>query len=136
MWRKSATGRMEWFNAAFITYFLNPRNVKPSDYLGANDYQVWPKGIAHQFRKADKWVMQTGLIFAGAELTEVEPGIFEEVRAIKFPFRGGTFGVAIPAALQDTDAARHIENIVLLKKLERRERELTAVLNAADSGLN
>lgn len=62
IWVKNADEdfRMEWLNLAYVDTFLRPYGLVAGDYLGKNDYSVWPQDIADEFRKHDRRALAVG----------------------------------------------------------------------------
>lgn len=56
-WAKDLNGKMIWINAEYSLRF----GIKPSEYEGRDDYEVWPLAIAEKFRRHDLQIIKTGL---------------------------------------------------------------------------
>lgn len=56
-WAKDLNGKMIWINTEYSLRF----GIKPSEYEGRDDYEVWPLPVAETFRRHDLQVMKTGL---------------------------------------------------------------------------
>lgn len=59
MWMKDTDGKMVFLNSIYEELFLSPRGYSMNDYLGKNDYAVWPNEIAKAFMANDKKVIRT-----------------------------------------------------------------------------
>lgn len=94
-WFKDASGRVLFANAAYDRLYLRPRGYVLTDYVGQDDYAVWPKDIADAFRANDQRVMETGQHIVIAETIEM-PGGPEKHLFIKYPRRLG--GVVVGVA--------------------------------------
>lgn len=53
MWIKDMNGKMLYLNDEYEKIFLIPRGVRALNYIGNDDFSVWPKKIAEEFRKND-----------------------------------------------------------------------------------
>lgn len=56
-WAKDLNGKMIWINTEYSLRF----DIKPSEYEGRDDYEVWPLPIAEKFRRNDLNVIKSGL---------------------------------------------------------------------------
>ncbi len=59
-WFKDTNGKVLYANRAYEEKFLLPRGYTLSDYVGHDDYAVWPKETADAFRANDQEIMRTG----------------------------------------------------------------------------
>lgn len=56
-WAKDMDGKMLWINSEYSMQF----GIKPNEYEGRTDYDVWPFEIAEKLRKHDLEVARSGL---------------------------------------------------------------------------
>ena len=101
-WQKSKNGVMMSLNDVYVDIFLKPRNIAKYQYLGYTDYDVWPKKIADEFTRNDKWVIENGKKWQGYE-TVIVNGNITQWRIIKWPIWNekmteivGVAGLAMP----------------------------------------
>jgi hypothetical protein len=59
MWMKDTKGTMIFLNDYYEDALLAPMSHSMRDYLGKNDYAIWPKDIAEKSISNDKAVMRT-----------------------------------------------------------------------------
>lgn len=85
MWIKDPSGKILSCNKAYESIFLRPRGYKMTDYIGADDFAVWPKHIAEKFRKNDKEVLDSGNVWVGEETIVGQDDIELQTRIIKYP---------------------------------------------------
>lgn len=57
VWYKDRFGIMRYINPAYCAKF----NIRPVDYIGKRDIEVWPKEVAEQFTKNDNSVLERGV---------------------------------------------------------------------------
>lgn len=106
-WAKDLHGKMIWINTEYSLRF----GIKPSEYEGRDDYEVWPLPIAEKFRRNDLNVIKTGLT---TKFTEEVPDTWGDDSAIlnkwtvwKFPIydNNGNItavgGIAAPANFEN-----------------------------------
>jgi PAS domain-containing protein len=55
-WAKDDKGNMIWLNSAYEKEF----NVDKTDYIGHNDYDIWPEEIAAKFKLNDNDIIKNG----------------------------------------------------------------------------
>lgn len=101
MWLKGVDGEMLSINPAYEDVFLAPRGKSMGDYIGQNDYNVWPKEIADKFWQNDLRVIRTRKTWRGREDIMNAAGGIEQWNIIKYPrFSGRTIigiaGMAFP----------------------------------------
>ena len=101
VWSKDLDGVVLYCNDLYEELFLTPRGYTALDYVGRDDFSVWPDEIARQFRKHDAQVLLTGEIFYGVELVEEGDGERHPWIIVKHPryrhgIKSGVGGFAIP----------------------------------------
>lgn len=84
-WIKDASGRVLSCNTAYEQAFLTPRGYTMSDYVGHDDFAVWPTNIAEDFRENDEMVRKTRTVWIGEENIENGDGTVTKTRIIKYP---------------------------------------------------
>lgn len=84
-WIKDASGRVLSCNKAYEDAFLRPRGYAISDYVGHDDFAVWPEAIAKDFRENDEMVRKSRSVWSGEEKIENVDGSFTKTRVIKYP---------------------------------------------------
>lgn len=106
MWIKDNNGRVLSANKAYEDLFLKPRGYTLMDYVNKDDFSVWPKDIADEFRLNDQRVHKDGKVWDGEETVVNEAGVRYQCRIIKYPryMAGinepfGIAGVAVPEKL-------------------------------------
>ena len=95
-WLKSTDGIMLRLNKAYEDLFLRPLNYTRSDYIGNDDYAIFSKDIADNFRKHDRYVLKIGKPVTFMETVIMPDGTRENVEVTKYPWivNGHTLGVA------------------------------------------
>lgn len=95
-WLKDASGKILFANKAYADAFLTPRGYTLSDYVGHDDYAVWPRHMANEFRMNDAIVMRTRQHVVVKEKVLVGEENEETMLFVKYPrFLGGVVvGVA------------------------------------------
>lgn len=84
-WIKDTSGRVLSCNKAYEDAFLKPRGYTMIDYVGSDDFAVWPKVIADSFRENDEMVRRSKTVWSGEEKIENADGSFMKTRIIKYP---------------------------------------------------
>lgn len=100
-WLKDEHGIILAVNRAYVEMFLAPRGYTQFDYVGRDDYAVWPKDIADGFRANDAEVWRSGRVFNDEETVEMAGGERHAFHIIKYTrFAGGQrigiAGIAVP----------------------------------------
>lgn len=85
MWMKDVNGEMIFLNDHYEEEFLIPRGYSTVDYVGKNDYSVWPDAIAKAFVSHDKETIKRRQSRRYIEILEDSKGekVFAEV--LKYP---------------------------------------------------
>lgn len=94
-WMKNTDGKMIFVNAKYEAKFLLCRGFTKEDYLGKDDYAVWPKEVADSFRKNDAMVLRDGRLYDFYEDVETCDRGTERLRFVKWPRRSGSQIVGI-----------------------------------------
>ena len=71
-WIKNDKLEMVYLTPLYEQKYLSPRGYSREDYLGNDDFSVWPQEIAENYRNNDWEVMKKG-----------EPYVFEETVIVK-----------------------------------------------------
>lgn len=105
MWLKDAKGIILSVNKAYEETFLAGMGKTASDYIGYDDYSVWPDDIAAVYRVNDARVIRGKKPWRGREPVIVN-GNKEDYRILKYPrYAGNIFlgiaGIAIPEKWDD-----------------------------------
>lgn len=101
VWSKDLDGEVLYVNDLYEELFLTPRGYSKEDYVGHNDFNVWPEEVAEQFRKHDAQVILTNETFYGVELVTEDDGENHPWIIIKHPryrqgIKSGVGGLALP----------------------------------------
>lgn len=73
-WLKDPNGIVLAVNRAYELRFLIPRGYTAADYVGHDDFAVWPDEIAREFQEHDRMVFESGVPFVGLEEIEQADG--------------------------------------------------------------
>jgi len=103
MWLKDKDGVMLAINEKYVDVFLKPRGYEANDYIGNDDYSVWPHDIASQFITHDLRVLSLGeTVYFKEKIPDTEGNYIEWI-IIKYPRVDksnnttlGVAGVALP----------------------------------------
>lgn len=87
-WLKDTNGVMLALNKAYEDYFLTPISKSSADYIGANDYQIWPADIADNLFANDREVMRLRKPIRRKEIMKVN-GHTQEIEVIRYPRYSG-----------------------------------------------
>lgn len=101
MWMKGTDGIMEYLNEEYENIFLKPFGKTAADYIGKDDFAVWPEEIAKAFRLHDQQVLEKKIVYNGREKVPNNKGEIELWRIIKYvrwagPIPVGIAGIAFP----------------------------------------
>lgn len=96
VWMKDTEGKMVFLNDVYEKEFLLPRGYSINDYLGKNDYSVWPEEIADAFIKNDKEVMRTKQHIRKIEMLQDAKGNHYYADLLKYPrkFNNTVIGIS------------------------------------------
>jgi len=83
-WLKDTNGVMLAVNKAFEDYFLTPIGKTAGDYLGNNDFHVWPTDVAERLFANDREVMRRRKPVRHKEIMKIN-GHTEEIDVIRYP---------------------------------------------------
>ena len=100
MWLKDENGVMMALNEPYILTFLKPLGKSRDDYIGQDDFAMWPAEVAKQFRKHDKLAEELGFVDTFEDVPNGN-GDLIRFRIIKYArYLGnhviGIAGIAIP----------------------------------------
>lgn len=85
-WTKDLSGTMVFANKAYEMAYLIPRGYTLRDYIGSDDYAVWPRDVAREFRENDAEVIRNGMWAVFKESVPVGPdGKMVELVYAKYP---------------------------------------------------
>lgn len=98
MWIKDPGGVVLSVNPKYEEVFLRPRGHARSDYVGSDDYAIWPEPAAKEFRQNDAQVLATGAIMDAIEHVPNSTGKLVPWRIIKFRRYDLSSGVIIGIA--------------------------------------
>lgn len=95
-WFKDLSGKVISANLSYETLYLTPRGYSLFDYVGNDDYAVWPKDIADRFRANDQKVFREDQMIVFEEELEISSGVRERYWFIKYPryINGNIVGIA------------------------------------------
>jgi PAS domain S-box-containing protein len=82
-WMKNEQGGYAYMNKAYEAHF----GLRPEEWRGKTDFEIWPREVAEQFRRNDQEVLRSG---QPREVVEHTPGAQGRRRTwltFKFPFR-------------------------------------------------
>lgn len=86
IWTKDLELNMLGFNQHYENLFLKQRGINPLDYIGKNDYAVWPPEVARGFIKADQEVLRSEQTFYTKERVLVDTfGNYRWYNVAKYP---------------------------------------------------
>lgn len=85
MWLKGSDGTMLIANKAYERVFLLPLGKTLEDYVGFDDFAVWPDAIANQYRAHDRKVLDLRSKIEVWEPVQDENGETEDWFIIKYP---------------------------------------------------
>lgn len=85
-WMKDAEGRYVFLSGNYIQRF----NLKPEDFLGKTDFELWPQEIAEEFRENDRKVLKENQPIESIEKSPAAKGTFHYWLSSKFPFQDHT----------------------------------------------
>lgn len=99
-WIKDVDGTPIVINKAFEDIFLSPLGFNRFDYIGHNDYAIWDKQVADEFRNNDRSVVRTKDVWEGIENVG-NNGSTENWWVVKYPIMYnreaiGIAGTAVP----------------------------------------
>lgn len=83
-WLKDTNGVMLAVNKAFEDYFLLPIGKTAGDYLGNNDFHIWPNDVAERLFANDREVMRRRKPVRHKEIMNLA-GHMEEIDVIRYP---------------------------------------------------
>ena len=101
-WLKDTEGTMLFLNEAYENIFLQPQGLSAADYIGNNDFDIWPEDVAKNYKLHDRHVMKAGKPVEFLEKIVSKDGSINEMwRILKFPRYSnrtlvGIAGMAIP----------------------------------------
>jgi diguanylate cyclase (GGDEF)-like protein/PAS domain S-box-containing protein len=78
---KDGQGRLLYANEAYLQRF----NMKLSDVIGKNDFELWPEEMAHKFREQDMTVLAGNAAITTTETLQVPGGAPSYWQTYKFP---------------------------------------------------
>ena len=84
-WIKDTAGRVISCNQAYESAFLKPIGKLMSDYIGQDDFSIWPEEIAEAYRKNDENVRVNRMVWEGSEVVKGQNGETFKTRIIKYP---------------------------------------------------
>ena len=110
MWLKNNKGIMLAVNEKYVDIFLEPRGYTSSDYIGSDDFEVWPRETANKFRQHDTEVLNKKNAIYFNEMIPDEHGQMNKWIIVKYPRKDkdkiiGIAGIALP-----NDIKKLIEN--------------------------
>jgi diguanylate cyclase (GGDEF)-like protein/PAS domain S-box-containing protein len=123
---KDDRGRMQYLNKQFADVW----NIRVEDWLGKDDFSLWPTEVAEQLRHRDEAVLISG---KHVEVIESVPGTNGDTRqflSVKFPFRNMKGELLLGGMALDVTAQQ--------QSAEERERLLAllaAVLQSVGHGI-
>lgn len=79
---KDAEGRLLYYNRLFAERF----KITREDWLGKDDFQIWPREFAEKFRATDLSVLKSGSPVVAEEISPGPNGVPSCWRSYKFPF--------------------------------------------------
>lgn len=83
-WLKDTNGVMLAVNKAFEDYFLLPNGKTAGDYLGNNDFHIWPNDVAEKLFANDREVMRRRKPVRTKEIIQIN-GSTETIDVIRYP---------------------------------------------------
>lgn len=93
-WLKGLDGTMLALNAEYERIFLTPRGITKEQYIGSNDFDIWPEEFAAKFRSVDQTVQSTGGVWIGQEWVLVNDSM-QRWQIVKYPARIGKSVIGI-----------------------------------------
>jgi PAS domain S-box-containing protein len=105
-WIKDASFRYRWLSASYCR--LHGRS--PEEIIGRDDFEVWPKALAHSFRKGDELALRAGGPVPFSEHAPFADGSPGRWMVVKFPLPDATGAVGVAGIGFDiTDGDGEIE---------------------------
>ncbi len=115
-WYKDADGKMRFINSAYTLAF----QIRPEEYIGRKDRDIWPPDTATQFARSDDKVKHHGVEMHFVEEVPDRAMMDDAPKnawyVIKFPYRNsmtgeiqGIAGVAIPVSMMQSGDASWIK---------------------------
>lgn len=114
-WMKDEHGRIVYLSKSYEKAL----GVHFEDWRGKNDFELWPREIAEQFRKNDLEVLASGRTFEGPEESAGPDGERRHWWSVKFPFQDAAGNKYVGGvALDVTQQKRMEERVWQAQKLE------------------
>ena len=102
---KDAKGRLLYYNRPFAERF----GITPEEWLGKDDFEIWPKGFAADFRARDLAVLEGGVLSVTAETSPGPGDSTLHWRSYKFPLLDSAGGQLLAGVSLDVSAEKNAE---------------------------
>lgn len=94
-WLKDRSGQVVYANPAYESWYLKPRGYTLFDYVGKDDFAVWPEDVARLYAAHDQQVLRESRVLIFIEPVPQADGTLKRYRFIKYPQRVGNSIVGV-----------------------------------------
>jgi PAS domain S-box-containing protein len=120
-WMKDEQGRHVYLNRTAEEYCA----IRPEDYRGKTDFELWPRESAEEFHKNDQEVLRTGQTLDVVEKSQAPDGSRYYWRSLRFPFEDASGRRFVGGIGADITERKQMERM-LRQSNERLEEQVQA----------